>query len=154
MVPIQKSADCDCSPTLHRKKGLQNQSFTLWKMEIINLKHYLNESDRGVRVPSPLSTTRKKFSWSPSLGKHNFKMKNTISFAFFHFVSIEHVSISWQASIRWNVLLLIKARLNTVTILSVSILINCYNSGLSCHLKTSKVTWRLSFGSLSQISSL
>lgn len=26
----------------------------------------LNDSDTGVRVPSPLSTTRKKLSWSPS----------------------------------------------------------------------------------------
>lgn len=27
---------------------------------------YLKDSDNGVRVPSPLSTTRKKFKWSPS----------------------------------------------------------------------------------------
>ena len=29
--------------------------------------HYLKESESGVKVPSPLSTTRKKFNWSPSL---------------------------------------------------------------------------------------
>lgn len=27
---------------------------------------YLKVSDNGVKVPSPLSTTRKKFNWSPS----------------------------------------------------------------------------------------
>lgn len=27
---------------------------------------YLKDSDNGVKVPSPLSTTRKKFNWSPS----------------------------------------------------------------------------------------
>ncbi len=51
---------------LPSKKGNQSAACCSSWQVISLLWTDLNDSDTGVRVPSPLSTTRKKLSWSPS----------------------------------------------------------------------------------------